>query len=249
MSGGRKKRGLFAVCGEGFGHVKSCLRIMELLSADHEVKALCWGKPLQYLKELGFDAVETFPDYETTFSRETVDLRKTLSVKAFLARTRKALQAEERIVREFRPDVIFSDSKISIVMVAQRHGIPCVVMCNQTSLHKKLPVSLSKLFVAPFIVVSFSIFSKFPALKKILIRDVPPPNDLSEGEVERRPWGKKLEYIGFTVPWVKARHKKARGRVVLCGLSGTGVGGSLLREIQRVANQSNYKFRVLGVEI
>lgn len=242
----RRQRVLFSVCGEGLGHAVASLPIMKELSRDCEVKALSWGNAMRYLQGHGFDVSETLPDYQTFFVGDRVDLKKTSNLRAFLKRTKRAMELEDNVMKDFKPDLVYSDSKVSTCLLARRYHVPCIIVTNQISLHKRLPLGINKMLVVPFIGISFALVSKSRWIKRVLIRDYPPPDDITRGAARSRNWTSKMRYVGFMVPWESPRHKMRRGNVVLCGLSGASLKTDFLKVLKEVAETSGYEFRVLG---
>ncbi|MBR9706873.1 MAG: hypothetical protein GOV15_00365 [Candidatus Diapherotrites archaeon] len=238
---------LFVLVGEGFGHAKRCLSVIKRLPKDFEVHAVSHGTGLHFLKqyseELGFTVGETFPDYVTKFEGEAVDLSKSTDPLKILLRGTKAALRESKILKEFKPDVVVSDSKLSAASLAASKGIPNVYLANQMSTYNLLPKGLNY----------YAIKASEPVLKRLIFRNVdrilfsnfPAPYDLGRGLTDIDLGNPQVEFIGPCLYWDPVTRKvNPKSKKVMSTLSGVGVGLELVKQLKAISESSDYKFRV-----
>src|SRR3989338_6505162 len=228
---GKKLRVLYSINGDGLGHAFAALSILAHLSLQCDVLVVGWGEALKMVKSRGYATQSTFPEYRTHKNGEEVDLHETLNVVKMVRKVFKALKREKRVFDSFRPDVVVADGRIATPILAGVYGVPLVNIGNQFSNYEKFFNGAKKAALT----LSAKLLFKAGELSKatILVRDFPPPRDVSEGLVDSRKL-KNVSYVGPCIVWPKARRAKKKAgekKLVLCSISGTGLGKSLLEKI------------------
>ena len=124
----------FAPCGIGLGHVSRTVPIaQEVVKRGGHVLFSTYLEGVDYVRSHGFPVLKA-PDI--AFSSDptgAVSLKLTtvttgLSVFPIFLRQ---LSAEVQYMQSFRPDLVFSDTRLSTIYAARLLRIPCVVMLNQ----------------------------------------------------------------------------------------------------------------------
>ncbi|MBW2283841.1 MAG: hypothetical protein JRF65_04470 [Deltaproteobacteria bacterium] len=115
--------------GAAIGTISRCLAIgQHLRDLGHEVFFLTNGEGARHVSESGFPFMEgIIPDppgpYHPLYDLSDVAVFLNLTREDYL---RHSLQAEHDAVERFRPDVLFSEFKLTAAITAARHGLPLV---------------------------------------------------------------------------------------------------------------------------
>lgn len=134
LNGFKGSRIYFAPCGIGLGHVSRTVPIArEVVNRGGNVLFSTYLEGVDYVRSHGFPVMKA-PDI--AFSSDptgAVSLKLTtvttgLSVVPIFLRQ---LSSEIQYMQSFRPDLVFSDTRLSTIYAARLLGIPCVVMLNQ----------------------------------------------------------------------------------------------------------------------
>lgn len=123
---------LLIPCGIGMGHTSRCVAIAQKLEEQgHEVLFASYGSGYQMLDEYSDFRVIKLPTIKFYGSAGELNLKHTArkSIDApyiFL----KSIYHESRIIKEFNPDVVVSDSHYSVPITCKVLGVPCVLVSN-----------------------------------------------------------------------------------------------------------------------
>ena len=125
---------IYGVSGQGAGHsYRSKEIITHLIEKGHEVKVVSYKTGYKNLKPL-FDVTEiTGP--ELVYKNNRMQYTKTI-LKNILhsPRSHKAIRTVLKIVKEFKPDLIFTDFEITTALVGKMKRIPIISIDNQHQL-------------------------------------------------------------------------------------------------------------------
>lgn len=128
------KRVYLSPCGMGLGHVSRCVPIAnEVQRRGGDVMISTYLEGVDYAAHHGFDVVEAPEIYLVTDSTGSIDLKATVSTHGITAlRTllQQILFEIEQIIT-FKPDIIFSDTRVSTIIAARLLGKQCIVLLNQ----------------------------------------------------------------------------------------------------------------------
>ncbi len=123
---------LLIPCGIGMGHTSRCVALAQKLE-EHgdEVLFASYGSGFQMLDEYSDYEVVELPTIKFYGSSGELNLKHTArkSIDApyiFL----KSIYHESRIIKDFNPDVVVSDSHYSVPITCKVLGIPCVLVSN-----------------------------------------------------------------------------------------------------------------------
>jgi len=195
----------FSPCGVGLGHVGRCLPIAKKLEeAGAQVLFSTYKDGLRYLQQEGFPVVEAPPIGFVVKPDGTVDFRQTtVNPGPFFASFTfmKQVDAEIKIMKAFKPDVVVSDSRVSPLVAAKLLGIPEVCILNQFQViipRRRRFLRLAKLADTFTLTVIGKIWTTG---KQTLIPDFPPPYTLSTGNLRiPKAYRKCVKLIGPVLP-------------------------------------------------
>ncbi len=201
-----------APCGIGLGHVTRTKSIAKkLLENGDEIVLSTYLDGLKYAKAMGFNTVASHPILFKGANDGTVDFRKTSArsglTLGFHRYILKQIVSEITNMKQFKPDLVFSDSRASSVIAARLLRIPIILMLNQFKVEmirkpsKEKMSLLDRLFF--FIANIFWVFIRtligdiWGQSNLILIPDFPNPNTICiENLAIPRKYLSKVKYIG-----------------------------------------------------
>ena len=182
------------------GHAARMVTLANLLKKQFNIEFSSFGDTPQYIRKFGFKCNEV-PDIEVQWnSQGELSLKKTsLHLFPSLPKFLRQINIENKFIKNFKPKLIVSDSRLSTVIASKYLNLDNIVILNQLKLliptHYK---STLKTFVEN---VFGEIIGKVWAYSNyILLPDLPPPYTISETNL----WGvrsvsKKIKYVGFMV--------------------------------------------------
>ena len=192
-----------APCGIGLGHAARLLTVAKRLKElGHEVVFSSYSEAVHFIRKSGFKCAMEPPIKYEIKEDGSFDFKRTLAkgvptVFNFL----QHLSGEFKIMSDYKPDVVISDSRLSSVVAAKLHKKPSLLIVNQIKLIIPHRRSLSrgltgiKEFAERAGQEIFSFFWNFSDV--ILVPDFPPPYTISKFnlEVPRRSVY-KVKFIG-----------------------------------------------------
>lgn len=124
-----------APCGIGLGHIARAIPIaMELNARGVETVFSTYLDGLEYAKRKHLPTYEAVPIYFRVTNDGAIDFKMTAATSGFSLGVRRFLRQVTReieFMKQFRPDVVFSDSRASSLVAARLMRIPVVLMLNQ----------------------------------------------------------------------------------------------------------------------
>ena len=191
----------FSPCGVGLGHVGRCVPIAQRLEKEGaQVLFSTYKKGLRYVQQEGFPVVEAPPIGFVVKPDGTVDFRQTtVNPGPFFASFTflKQVDAEIKIMKAFKPDVVVSDSRASPLVAAKLLEIPALCILNQFQViipRQKRFLRLARLADAFTLTVIGKIWTTGT---QTLIPDFPPPYTLSTGNLRiPKAYRKRVKLIG-----------------------------------------------------
>ena len=194
----------FSPCGLGLGHAGRCIPIAKKLEEKGvQVLFSTYKDGVRYVQQEEFPVV-TVPPIEYVVKPDgTVDLEQTavnqgpFSVFTLL----KQVDAEIKIMKAFKPDVVVSDSRVSPLVAAKLLGIPELCILNQFQViipRRKRFLRLARLADAFTLTLVGKIWTTGT---QTLIPDFPPPYTLSTGNLRiPKAYRKRTKLIGPVLP-------------------------------------------------
>jgi UDP:flavonoid glycosyltransferase YjiC (YdhE family) len=186
-----------APCGIGLGHVTRSHPIGdELNKLGVETIFSSYLDGLDYARHHGLRVLEAVPISFKVAPDGTIDFKRTAATSGFSLGIRTLLRQtirEIRFIKDFNPDVVFSDSRVSSLVAAWLLRIPVVLMLNQFRIEiikrpSTKPVSVfDRIFFLianlGWIFVRTAIQLVWVRSRIILIPDLPPPYTISAGNI------------------------------------------------------------------
>ena len=191
------------VCGIGFGHISRVLEIARKLKKKRcKIFFSTYLDGVDLLKSEEFKFTVSPPFWYWVWPDGTVDPWRTLKWLSgkLLLNFLSQLKFEVKKIIEFKPDIIFSDSRLSTVLAGKLLGLKVVTMLNQFNLI--LPGLIHYRFL-PLLGKTFSSLVGFAwsLSDKIIIPDLPPPYTISAFNLNFPEHLKsKVEYVGPILP-------------------------------------------------
>lgn len=118
----------------GLGHVSRCVPIArEVQNRGGEVLFSTYLEGINYVSNHGLPVVEAPEIYLETDNTGSIDLKATVQNRALTVfiTLMKQVTFEIKQIQTFRPDVVFSDTRVSSIIAARLMRVPCVVLLNQ----------------------------------------------------------------------------------------------------------------------
>lgn len=191
----------FSPCGLGLGHAGRCIPLARRLEKEGaQILFSTYTEGLQYVQQEGFPVVEApsigfavKPDGTVDFRQTTVNPGPFLASFTFL----KQVDAEIKIMKAFKPDVVVSDSRVSPLVAAKLLGIPELCILNQFQViipRRKRFLRLAKFADAFTLTLVGKVWTTGT---QTLIPDFPPPYTLSTGNLQiPKAYQKHVKLIG-----------------------------------------------------
>ena len=132
---GNRLRVYFSVCGLGLGHTFRMLNVARALDDRVEVLFSTYGEAVRVIRKMGFRCVSV-PSVELEMGQDSTVLSSRVAAnfpKKFLVFL-KQLGKEIRFLRQFKPDIVVSDSRLSTVVACWFLRIPCFLVTNQLNI-------------------------------------------------------------------------------------------------------------------
>jgi uncharacterized protein (TIGR00661 family) len=118
----------------GLGHVSRCVPIAkEVQRRGGEVLFSTYMEGVDYVAKQGLPVVEAPEIYLETDETGSIDLKTTFQTRALTVSLTltKQITFEVQQIQAFKPDIVFSDTRISSIIAARLLRVPCVVLLNQ----------------------------------------------------------------------------------------------------------------------
>ena len=220
------RRVYFAVFGSGMGHATRSLEVARLLPPpEFDVLFSSSGQGLTHFRAVGEGVrTEASPplDVEWTadggFASKSVLPRFPHMFNDFL----RQLTFERRTMARFNPDLVISDSKLSVVLAAWSKSKPVVTMLNQFKV--LFPPRFRNRSGRVYEDIAGEALGLMWSLSdKVLVTDLPPPFTIGEENLSGLSMARVIEFTGFTVPRVRVEKQRVEKAKSALGLDGRPV--------------------------
>ena len=193
------------ICGEGLGHTSRCLALgKELLAAGHEIKFGAYGYSKDLVEKTGYTAQEIPSEIKLVGKAGGLDL--TGSIEATL-KSAQLLGGPKilKLVRDFKPDVVVSDSYYLGTLAALALKLPVYLIINQSNMeeffkNRGVPIRIIGELTKKFYK---EIFEK---TDKIIIPDYPLPYTVCRKNLNFAP--KLREKLFYSGPLVREKYEE-----------------------------------------
>lgn len=239
-----RKRLYASVFGSGLGHASRMdLVLKQLATNGWQIRVSSFGEGLSFLLSKGYVGRES-PDLDVKWTiRGSLDFAGTLRRGPIMfLRFLEQVRFELRQIRQVKPSVIISDSRLSVVLAARILRIPVIVVINQLTI--LLPRHNRMWFIASIERIGGELLTWFWSLSKVVaIPDLPPPHTISSHNVCSVAPRRNIRFVGFLASWNHDLDKNQdRGRglsarpLVFCPISGpTQTKSPLLSKLKEIA--------------
>ncbi|AKB34992.1 Glycosyltransferase [Methanosarcina siciliae C2J] len=192
------------ICGEGLGHTSRCLALgKELLAAGHEIKFGAYGYSKDLIEKTGYTTQKIPSEIKLVGKAGGLDL--TGSIEATL-KSAQLLGGPKvlKLLRDFKPDVVVSDSYYLGTLAAMVLKLPVYLIINQSNMeeffkNRGVPVRIIGKLTKKFYK---EVFEK---TDKIIIPDYPLPYTVCRKNLNFTPGlREKLFYSG---PLVREKYE------------------------------------------
>ncbi len=212
----------FSVNGEGYGHSSRVLAIARQLDAD-EVLIGSYGYVLKRFEKTNYKTVELTPEISFVGKDGTFDIGLTLlKNSSWPVLINQIIKEEKKIIENFGVTCVVSDSRTAPVFAAQKLGIPCILLTNQTTFApffeieiKHLEHSLiqnnfkewlragTQVMLSAAEPIALKIIEDWlSATDEIFLPDLPPPYSVSLPLLCNENYVKKKQrFLGPLLPW------------------------------------------------
>jgi len=199
------------MCGEGLGHTSRCLALgKELLAAGHEIEFGAYGYSKDLVEKTGYRAKEIPSEIKLVGKAGGLDMAG--SIEATL-KNAQVLGGPKvlKLIRDFKPDVVVSDSYYLSILAAMVLKIPVYLITNQSNMeeffkNRGVPIRLLGELTKKFYT---EVFEK---TDKIIIPDYPLPYTVCRKNLNFTP--KLREKLFYSGPLVRKKYEDV-GQILL----------------------------------
>tara|TARA_B100001750_G_scaffold168276_1_gene136707 strand:- start:2762 stop:3907 length:1146 start_codon:yes stop_codon:yes gene_type:complete len=192
----QKKKIYFPTFGSGVGHANRTSLIADSLEKNYSYMFSSFKDGYEFLLANKFQCKKIYP-LDISWKKDgTVSITRTIMKFPLLTGIfLYHLKNEYKFLREYKPDVVFSDSRLSPILCAKKLNIPSIVILNQI----KLLVEIKNKRKKRLETINGQILGNFwNYANEILIPDLPPPYTICKENIEGIDYLKdKISYIGF----------------------------------------------------
>ena len=203
-----------APCGIGLGHITRLHPIAEeLAKRGNQVVYSTYLDGLEYARKRGLPTFAAVPLNFKVTTDGTIDFKMTAATSGFSLGIRtflKQLTREIQFIKQFRPDVVVSDSRASSLVAARLLRIPVALILNQFRIeiirrptHRKLTLHDRLFFFIAnigWLFIRTAIQLVWGQSQVIMIPDLPAPHTIALGNLTIPPrYNGKVKLIGPTL--------------------------------------------------
>ena len=202
----RKKKVYFPTFGSGVGHASRASIIASSLEDDFSYRFSSFKDGYEFLMANKFQCKKIYPLDISWKKNGTVSTTKTMIRSPFLSGIfLYHLKEEYKFLKKYKPDVVFSDSRLSPILCANKLKIPSIVILNQI----KLLVEIRNKRRERLETVNGRLLGKlWNYADEIFIPDLPPPYTICKENIQGVDSIKdKITYIGFIIKQREGKRK------------------------------------------
>lgn len=195
-----KNKIYFSISSEGYGHSSRAAAIIREFNSD-EVLVGTYSYAIERIRKLGYPAVELEQELKLIGEKGAFDLGKTIIKNHSWALTFNLLVKQEmEIIRESGASCVVADGRLVPVMAADKLGIPCIVLTNQSAFYPFFAKdsALIRVFGKSF---DWIMKTWLSSAEEILIPDFPPPYTICLPNLSHN--HKVMKRTRFTGPLVR----------------------------------------------
>jgi UDP:flavonoid glycosyltransferase YjiC (YdhE family) len=200
------QRVYLAPYGVGLGHASRLLILAENIKRPGiEMRFSSFGEARNYVESQGYEC-EKVPPVEFMWGRdgEFSVMSNINKIPQWLVNLPVQINKEIKYMKNFKPQIIVSDSRLSPIIAARILNLPNILVINQVKL--LLTPGLREFKAARFFETCNGelMGGMWNMSDRILIPDLPPPYTVSESTINSvKSIKSKLDYVGFITPRAK----------------------------------------------
>jgi len=235
---------------EGLGHSSRGLAIAREFQKD-EIVMGTYNYALKRLTDNGYNCVALPQELELIGTKGSFDVRKTIIKNHTWALTfNNIINEEMEAIRQHNAGCVVADGRLTPVMAADRLGLPCIVITNQSAFYPffEKDTALIRVFGKSF---DWIMKTWLSSAEEILIPDFPPPHTISIYNLSKNfRVMKRTRFVGplvsFDTDELKAAERPA-DKYIVVALGGHAYRRPLLDTIIEAARQlKDYYFDVFA---
>ena len=200
------QRVYLAPYGVGLGHASRLLILAENIKGPGiEMRFSSFGEARDYVESQGYEC-EKVPPVEFMWGKdgEFSVMSNINKIPQWLVNLPVQINKEIKYLKNFKPQIIISDSRLSPLIAARILNLPNILVINQVKL--LLTPRLREFKAARFFETCNGelMGGMWNMSDRILIPDLPPPYTISESTINSvKSIKSKLDYVGFITPRAK----------------------------------------------
>jgi UDP-N-acetylglucosamine--N-acetylmuramyl-(pentapeptide) pyrophosphoryl-undecaprenol N-acetylglucosamine transferase len=198
-----------SINGEGFGHSSRAIALGKQFRKSAFLVG-AYGYALQRVQAFNLPAIEITQELQFVGESGGFDVRKTiLKNPAAPINMTQNVQEEMELIKVHQVSLVIADGRIAPVLAAEKLGIPCLVLTNQSAFYPffSRDSALVKLFGKSF---EWMLQFWLSSAEEILIPDFPPPYTVCLPNLSPDyPVKKRTRFVGPLVAWQAAEVEPA----------------------------------------
>jgi len=203
----KNKKIYFPTFGSGLGHASRTSTIAKSLPKNYTYYFSSFSDGSIFLKEQGFECHDVTPlDISWSTKGGASKFNTLINSPKLLSTFIKHISNERGNIAKNRPNLIFSDSRLSPIIAAKMCGIPSITILNQIRLIlsiKERRIRIIEQIAGEMLGILWNLSNE------ILIPDLPPPYSICLENVDKiHSVSKKIEFIGFLSNVPKVNNNK-----------------------------------------
>ncbi|KGK99486.1 glycosyltransferase [Methanococcoides methylutens] len=124
------------VCGEGLGHTSRCIPLaQQMQSAGHDVRIGAYGYSRELIEKKGLKTIEIPPEIQLVGNAGSLDLKRSI-IATIKSGQLLGIRKVSRQLKEFKPQVVVSDSYYTATLAAMFKRIPVHLIINQSNMEE-----------------------------------------------------------------------------------------------------------------
>lgn len=197
------KKIYFSISSEGFGHSSRALAILREFAPNESIVG-SYDYAYDRIKSCGYNIEKISREFKLIGNKGVFDVRRTIIKNHVWALTFNQLVKQEiEIIKKYGASCVVADGRLVPVMAADKLGIPCVVITNQSAFYPFFAKNsaLVKVFGKSF---DWMMKTWLSSAEEIMIPDFPPPYTVCKPNLSPKyKVMKRTRFVGPLVQWDK----------------------------------------------
>ena len=244
----------FPTFGSGLGHATRTATIAKSLPKNYTYYFSSFSEGSIFLKEQGFECHDVIPLDISWSSKGSVSKFNTVTnLPKALSIFFRHIGNERSNIAKHKPNLVFSDSRLSSIIAAKMCGIPSITILNQI----RLILSINERRIRIIEQIPAEMLGMLWNLSnEILIPDLPPPHSICLENVDKiYSAKKKIEFIGFLSNIPKINNNKQirnilkidnNNPIIYIQISGPKASrNNVYKKIMNVIKSNNFKYNII----